>query len=136
MYRFSDQNGEPRQKVPIDGRTNVNNPEITRTFLQTLQGLPSWEEYLDLVNPKTVLWDTKFPLTAILDSHPDWCLVYPQDRKELLLSQRAVFVKSDLCEMIRGNAYAVDVKQSYLQGTTETDASHTLTFQTVLSSED
>jgi hypothetical protein len=76
MYRYSDRAGNPGILVPIDGRTNVTPPKIFEQFDAALSGRKSWREYFDSVKPRTVLWPTESPLTAILLAGQEWCLVY------------------------------------------------------------
>jgi hypothetical protein len=76
MYRLADADGKPSQLVAIDGRTNVNPPEIMAKFEKALDGQQGWKEYLDAVNPQTVIWKSEAPLVAILKEREDWKLVY------------------------------------------------------------
>lgn len=76
MYRYSDAQGTPRFKVPIDGRTNVTPHDVFEKFEAAFSGKKSWKEYFEVVNPGTVLWPTESPLTSILLAGNDWCLVY------------------------------------------------------------
>jgi len=82
MYRFSDESGNPSLLVPIDGRTNVNSPEIMRMHSAALRGQLNWKEYLDAVKPNTILWRVESPLTALLLESPDWCLVHKDGSQE------------------------------------------------------
>jgi hypothetical protein len=83
MYRFSDPNsGEPIHKVPIDGRTNVNPPEVWEVYEASFRGKVNWADYIRKVNPQTILWYYGSPLTAILDLSPDWCRVYASGKAD------------------------------------------------------
>lgn len=75
IYRLSNRDGELLHKVSIDGRTNVGPPELWGTFLDALMGRRNWEEYLKLVQPKTILWPNQSPLISILAERREWCLV-------------------------------------------------------------
>jgi hypothetical protein len=97
MYRFSNPDGTPRIKVPIDGRTNVNSPEITKAFVEALQGTYKWTDMMDLVKPRTIIWDVEHPLTTILLVHPDYCLVYPEKQEDLDKETYAVFLTKQDC---------------------------------------
>lgn len=90
IYRFSDSTGKPRELVSIDGRTNVNPPEIWEQYLKSYRGLPGWDEYLRSVKPETILWRTESPLTSILLEVEDWCRVFASGSAEHGYS---VFVK-------------------------------------------
>ena len=75
MYRLSDKQGNLKDKVSIDGRTNVNPPEIWQAYLDTLRGRANWKEYIERVNPKTILWTAESPLNAILKETGSWCRI-------------------------------------------------------------
>ena len=75
MYRFSDSKGELEHLVPIDGRTNVNSPEVWKMYLNAKDGNLKWQEYIDKVNPNTILWRTGSPFVSLLIAQDDWCLV-------------------------------------------------------------
>jgi hypothetical protein len=76
MYRFSDVDGNLEHKVVIDGRTNMVPPKVWDAFSAALNGKLSWGSYIELTNPKTILWHNASALSALLTLHPDWCLVY------------------------------------------------------------
>lgn len=76
IYRWSDQSGVPRHLVSIDGRTNVNPPRVWEAYRAAFTGDERWEEYLDLVRPKSVLWRRGSPLNSILLESPAWCRVF------------------------------------------------------------
>ena len=82
MYRYTDMNGQSSQKVVLDGRTNVNSPEITQAFLAALSGNHDWRSYLELVKPNTILWENRFPLVSLLDIDPNWCKTMPNGKPE------------------------------------------------------
>ena len=75
MYRFSDEQGVLEHKVVIDGRTNVNPPEIWKSFMKALGGKEGWQEILEKVEPGTILWRRASAFTELLRLHPDWCLM-------------------------------------------------------------
>jgi hypothetical protein len=76
MYRFSTPDGEPLLKVPIDGRTNVNAPEIWRMYDDAFAGRPTWKQYIERVQPMTILWRQGSPFASLLELSPDWCRVF------------------------------------------------------------
>lgn len=76
MYRFSDSSGDPIYRVSIDGRTNVTPPEVFEEFHAALQGKHNWRDYIERVQPKTILWRPESPLTSLLLLDPEWCLVH------------------------------------------------------------
>lgn len=76
MYQFTSRDGVPDLLVPIDGRTNVNPGEIMEMNLSAYRGKQSWEEYLSVTKPKTILWKNASPLSAILVATGEWCRVF------------------------------------------------------------
>lgn len=76
-YRFLNQDGSTRHKAILDGRTNVNHPEILRAFLDTWHGNSNWQRYFFLAQPQTVLWQKNSKLTELLSKEKDWCQIYP-----------------------------------------------------------
>ena len=82
MYRLSDEQGNLEHKVPIDGRTNVNPPEIWEQYYKALLGQEDWHLWLDTVQPQTILWKSERALTSLLLLHPDWCRVYQNGTKD------------------------------------------------------
>ena len=66
MYRLSDQEGRLEQKVVIDGRTNVTPNDVWSKFLEAHKGKENWHQYLDLVEPQTVLWHSDTPFSSLL----------------------------------------------------------------------
>ena len=75
IYRFSNPDGTPTHKVVLDGRTNVNSPEVVEAYQEALYGRADWERYLEF-GSKVVLWRSKWPLASILSEDPRWCRVY------------------------------------------------------------
>jgi hypothetical protein len=76
MYRLSDEAGDIIHNVSIDGRTNVNPPEVSLAYQLAYQGSQGWSRYIELVNPQTVLWKNKSPLSSLLLLSDEWCRVY------------------------------------------------------------
>ncbi len=76
MYRYADQNGEPGYRVPIDGRTEVNTKEAWDEFRASYLGAERWQDFIDLVKAKTIIWPTGSPFVRILTASGQWCLVY------------------------------------------------------------
>ncbi|MBX7137595.1 MAG: hypothetical protein K1X83_06390 [Oligoflexia bacterium] len=76
MYRFSDGAGNPGYLVPIDGRTNVVPPEVWEKSSKAFQGWLGWEQYLELIKPRTILWPNESPLISILLATERWCRVF------------------------------------------------------------
>ncbi len=91
IYRFSDENGELKHPVPIDGRTNVNNPKIWKMFVSSLVGKENWRDYIDKVQPKTILWTRESPLNALLLEDLSWERVFVSGSKDsgLVIFKRA-----------------------------------------------
>ncbi len=76
MYRYSDAQGNPGYRVPIDGRTNVTPAPILKLHDLLLKGAVNWRELFDIVLPKTVLWRRGGVLNTLLFETGEWCLVY------------------------------------------------------------
>ncbi len=92
MYRYSDAAGNPGLQVPVDGRTNVNDPKVFDKFENAFSGKRNWQKYFDAVNPGTVLWPSGSPLVTILLQKQDWCLVFWSGEED---DGYSVFVKQD-----------------------------------------
>jgi hypothetical protein len=75
MYRLSNERGEPSSLVSLDGRTNIIPPKIWESFLKTLNGGIGWKDYIQRVQPKTILWKWESPLTTLLLEGSSWCMV-------------------------------------------------------------
>jgi hypothetical protein len=84
MYRLSNQDGKlmAEDRVNIDGRTNINDPEIMVANQRALDGRLGWEGYLKRVDPETILWRNRSPLVAILLASGEWCRVYANGSSE------------------------------------------------------
>ncbi len=82
MYRLADSAGEIKTPVAVDGRTNVNPPEIMRKHAKAVRGQLGWEDYLAAVKPNTILWRTEGPLVSILLERPEWKLVHQDGSDE------------------------------------------------------
>jgi hypothetical protein len=76
MYRLTDSHGNVSHPVPIDGRTNVNSKEATITSTEAFIGTEKWRDYLNLVNPSSVVWPNDSPLVALLVASKEWCRVF------------------------------------------------------------
>lgn len=90
MYRFSDAQGEPRHKVAIDGRTNVNPDAIWNLYRASFSGRANWNEFIDKVGAKTIMWRQGSPFTSLLLLSPDWCRVFTTGSAD---EDQAVFIR-------------------------------------------
>jgi hypothetical protein len=91
MYRFSDPaTGEPLHKVPIDGRTNVNSPEIWELYRASFLGKANWDGYIKKVGPGTIVWRYGSAMSTLLDESPEWCRVYASGNED---DSFVVFIK-------------------------------------------
>ena len=80
IYSFSNEKGEPELKVPIDGRTNVISPKVYKLFLKSFNGEDGWQDYINFVKPKTILWENHSPFVKLLlMDKENWCRVYTDD---------------------------------------------------------
>ena len=77
-----DQNGNLEHKVAIDGRTNVNKKEIWKAFIDAVQLNSDWQDFFNLVQPETIIWENSSPLTTMLLHENDWCRVFSYGSKK------------------------------------------------------
>jgi hypothetical protein len=76
MYRWSSPEGEPRERVTLDGRTNLITAERWHSYQRALLGREGWSEYIKKVGPRTILWRNDSPLVPLLLESPEWCRVF------------------------------------------------------------
>ena len=93
MYRF--RNKTPAHLVPLDGRTNVNDPRVTKEFLSAFYAKADWQSYFQRVAPKTVIWPKSSPLVQVLLNAKDWCHVYPNPMNKLHSQLWYVFIRQE-----------------------------------------
>lgn len=106
MYRFSDRlTGEPGYKVAIDGRTNVNPPEVWELYRASFMGRANWDDYIKKVGPETVLWRQGSPMTSLLLLSPEWCRVYASGSDD---ESFVVFIKRSEFDRRRGSLSSID----------------------------
>lgn len=106
MYRFSDPvTGEPRHKVPIDGRTNVNSPEVWELYRSSFVGKANWDGYIEKVKPETIVWRYGSAMATLLEVSPDWCRVFASGEDD---DSSVVFIKREAFEKRRGELAAAD----------------------------
>ncbi len=105
IYRYSSATGEPAHLVPVDGRTNVNRADIWRAHEKALLGREGWQDYLNAVKPKTVLWRQDSPLVAILLAAPEWCRVFQSGNSGL---DHSVFISREDFEKRRDTLQSAD----------------------------
>jgi hypothetical protein len=82
IYRFSDRDGNPIEKVAIDGRTNLISHELWQANVAALRGSKNWRKFFEIVKPRTVLWWSDSPLTSLLLERDDWCRVFQSEKGE------------------------------------------------------
>lgn len=90
MYRLSDERGEPRDLVAIDGRTNLIPNEVWVRYIGMLEGQTIWKVLFEQIDPVTVLWNLERPLTSILLQRDEYCMVF---RTSTEANAPVVFVK-------------------------------------------
>lgn len=76
MYQFSSPEGNPIERVSIDGRTNINPMMIWDAHKQSATGARAWKDFIDLVKPRTILWKEDQPFSSLLRLSSDWCEVF------------------------------------------------------------
>lgn len=96
MYRLSNLSGEVEHPVAIDGRTNVTPPDIMEKFKATFDGRHNWRDFVDLVNPGTIIWRIDSPFTTILAETGQWCVVHHSGSDRYGYQ---VFVRRDLLDV-------------------------------------
>jgi hypothetical protein len=89
MYEWSSPQGEPSHLVAVDGRTNVNSPAVWKSLQKALFGQEGWSEYIELVDPRTIVWRNSSPFVALLIGSPKWCRVFQSGRSG---TETSVFV--------------------------------------------
>lgn len=92
MYRFADAAGNLDRKVTIDGRTNVNPPEISEAHAAAFQGNRNWRGYLEMTRPETVLWKNRSPFVSLLEATGEWCRVYDSGSEKSPTDGHSVFI--------------------------------------------
>ena len=100
IYSFSNEKGEPSLKVPIDGRTNVTSPKVYKLFLKSFNGAEGWQDYINFVNPKTILWENHSPFVRLLTlDKENWCKVYADNYGAMTNDDKnsgfSVFIRRD-----------------------------------------
>ncbi len=105
MYRFSSPQGEPQHLVSLDGRTNVNSPELWRGYEDAVRGGEGWDAYIRAVNPKTIIWRQNSALASILLVSPEWCRVF---RGGSSLDGHSVFVSREQFDKRKGELQSED----------------------------
>jgi len=105
MYRFSDSAGNPRHKVAIDGRTNVNPDGIWEMYRASFTGKATWHDFIDKVNAQTILWRQGSPMVSLLLLSPEWCRVFSSGPGD---EDHAVFIRSGLYRERQGELTSSD----------------------------
>lgn len=108
MYRFSSARGEPLQLVTLDGRTNVNRADVWKKHERAMLGRENWEEYVRVVQPRTILWRQDSALVAILLASPEWCRIFQSGGKA---TDHSVFIARDEFERRRSDFESDDCGQ-------------------------
>lgn len=107
MYRLSDAQGNLEHLVPIDGRTNVTPPDVFNKFIATLNGKQNWRDFINLVNPQTILWPNDSALIALLLLSGEWCQVFQNLTED---SGYSVFVKQTVWQQRQSELPSMNCK--------------------------
>ena len=75
-FRYSGNDGVPSELVAIDGRTNLISKDIFAEYEATFFGREGWRSFVARVRPKTILWPTQSPLTALLLNSGEYTRIY------------------------------------------------------------
>lgn len=105
MYRYSNERGEPAYKVAIDGRTNVNPPEIWDLYRASFLGKANWQDYIKRVQAETILWRQGTAMTSLLLLSPEWCRVFASGTED---ESFVVFIKRSEFEAKRDQLSSID----------------------------
>jgi hypothetical protein len=106
MYRYSDPAGNLDNKVPIDGRTNVNPFEIHEMHVNAIDGRVKWKKFLNQVKPKTVIWRKGSSLTALLIENDNWCNIYCDGAEE---KGMIIFLRKNLAKKFPSHKRACSI---------------------------
>lgn len=68
--------GWPSYRVFMDGRSDMYGERFGSDYLQVTHGLPGWHDVFRKYDIRWVLFDTRSPVTALLQQHGDWQPVY------------------------------------------------------------
>jgi hypothetical protein len=116
MYEWSSLRGEPSHLVVVDGRTNVNSPAVWGSLQKALFGREGWSEYIELVDPQTIVWRNASPFVALLIESPKWCRIFQSGRSG---TDTSVFVTREYFETRRGALQSDDCSANGMQDMTE-----------------
>ena len=105
IYRWSSIAGVPAHLVALDGRTNVNPPDVWKSYLSALNGDERWHSFIDKVGAKTILWRMKTPLVSLLLESPNWCRVFQSGSS---VRDYAVFISREQFDLRRGEFKSSD----------------------------
>ncbi len=79
--------GYPRQKVFIDGRSDLYGEAIGRDYLTILEARPGWREAMARYHVNMVLVPPDTPLIELLSFNPDWHVLH-RDKQAVLLTMQ------------------------------------------------
>ena len=97
MHAFANPDGTTAHPVVMDGRTNLIPDALWKKYHAAKEGQSTWRDYLDAVNPETVLWRSELPLASLLTATGEWCRVY----RDASFDGYSVFVKRPFFEANR-----------------------------------
>jgi hypothetical protein len=79
--------GYPRQKVFIDGRSDLYGEAIGRDYLTILEARPGWREAMARYRVNMVLVPPDTPLIELLSFNPEWHVLH-RDKQAVLLTMQ------------------------------------------------
>jgi hypothetical protein len=79
--------GYPRQKVFIDGRSDLYGEEIGNDYVTILEARPGWREAMDRYKVNMVLVPPETPLIELLSFNPAWHVLH-RDKQSVLLAMQ------------------------------------------------
>lgn len=80
MFNLLKRYGQAGVRVAIDGRTNVNKPEIALSHMDALDLKPRWEDFITMTEAQTIIWNRPLPLSQALTLQPDkWQDLNPEN---------------------------------------------------------
>jgi hypothetical protein len=77
----------PAYRVFMDGRSDMYGEKHGREYLQVARGLPGWKNVFEKYDIRWVFFETKSPLTALLQEQNEWQAIYSD-------SLATIFVKT------------------------------------------
>ena len=102
-FRLSDGQGIPKERVSIDGRTNLIPKDLWEDYLVALKGSEGYERYIERFHPETILWKKELPLTQHLLASGSWCEAFAEGDEYVLLVKNTASNQASWCNLKTNN---------------------------------